>query len=113
MEYSTRTAIDIDTMYRLAADERRRILIGILLDSDGPIPVDDLASRIVARQDDCYAHESTFVEVQLRSRYLPMLAEEEYVEFDREKAVVAPRQELAQFDEIIPDSYRSTLAVSR
>lgn len=93
----------LDKLYEIAADARRRTIITVLLNADGEMTLDSLTSKVIVNQDDLSAHKARFIEMELRHRYLPMFSESDFVEYDEEREVVRPRQELDRFSVILPE----------
>lgn len=96
----------VDELYQLAANERRRIIIGTLLETTEYVTLDELVRTIIQETEDCYTHHSQFIETELKCRYLPTFSEAGFVEFDPERKLVKPQEELARFEEILPETYR-------
>ena len=95
----------LDELYRIAANERRRIIVGTLLQSDDDVTLAELVDAIIEREEGYYAHRAEFIETELKRRYLPKYADVGLVDFDPKREVVSPRAELERFEEILPDSY--------
>lgn len=95
-----------DEAFQQAQKERRRILVRILLDEDSEHAVEDLATEVVAREQDVAAeavphdeHEQAYV--SLIHRDLPKLAEDDVVAFDPETEIVAPGANIADLDPLV------------
>lgn len=100
---------DLDELYRIAANERRRTIIAILLREKEPLSIETLVRQIVENQKGITQHKAAFIETELRHRYLPMFSDANLIEFDSEREVVRPKDELSRFEQILPDAYLTTL----
>ena len=91
---------DEDRIVRLLADGQNRAVLAALTDADGPLPVADLAERLVCRGEtvvdsDDYDRELDRMEITLHHNRLPKLAEAGLIEYDRDANVVTPREDPA------------------
>lgn len=73
--------------HRLLTDERRRIALEVLSDRVGPVPLDELATEVAARESERETVDSAAVEraaIALHHNHLPRLAATDIVEYDAE-----------------------------
>lgn len=71
--------------YRLLADDRRRTVLGILTEREPPITLRALAEEVAARESDVGGRETDLVDrirVELHHVHLPVLAENDLIEYD-------------------------------
>jgi hypothetical protein len=71
--------------YRLLADDRRRTALGVLTEREPPITLEALAEEVAARESDAGGREADPVDrirVELHHVHLPVLAENDLVEYD-------------------------------
>lgn len=98
-------SVDLDAMYKIAANERRRTLVKMLMDREREMPIEEVCRRLLERESaDVESVDDDAVLTELDHWHLPMLREAGFIEFDREPGVVRPRGELGSFDSILPDS---------
>lgn len=88
------TAADADTVLRALVEPRRRHVLTVLADSEGPLSLDELATRVVAKE--CDRDESERSEVVQRTllislyhTHAPLLSDADLVAFDADERTVA------------------------
>lgn len=65
--------------HRLLADRRRRVLLDVLADRDGPVELTDLAATVAARED---GTDDERVAIDLHHHHLPLLDDLGVVVYD-------------------------------
>lgn len=79
---------------RLLADERRRVLVGVLAEQSSPVTLSEVATtlgaRLKRRHGETDAHRT--LEVRLHHVHLPLLADVGVVDYDPAENRVEPRQ---------------------
>lgn len=96
----------LSRIFELLSDERRRYALYYLEQRDEPVPVDELAERIAAWEDDPSsvdlpenAHRG--VEIELEHKHLPKASDAEFVEYDPDADVVEVTGSPAEFSAIL------------
>lgn len=76
----------LDDLFVLVTDQRRRRLLSVLCDTDGPITVSRLTRDIAARSDDVPSEGTKrAIEISLVHDHLPRLASMDLVTYDRDR----------------------------
>lgn len=89
--YSNTQAATTETLLRVVADPERRAILSHLRATDSrAVDVQDLSEAIESRGVSGDAERSQ-LSIELRHTHLPMLAEENMIEYDRERNYVAYR----------------------
>jgi DNA-binding transcriptional ArsR family regulator len=79
-----------DTVYRVLADRRRRAVLRFLVDRSGTATVDELTDWLWERERGQHGTDSrSRIAVDLYHTELPMLADADVVEYDREEESVS------------------------
>lgn len=94
---------DRSELHRIAASERRRIVLAALLETSGWVSVEDVASRIANRTERPTASDDrrSTIEIELVHCHLPLLDDAELIEFDRERRRLRARDELECVPEML------------
>lgn len=94
--FDDRSVVRPNRLFRTLAQSRRRLVVSILSAHDGPLSVDELARRVVAREKaaspgDVAATDVDRVCVSLHHSHLPALASVGLVTYDPEAGLVGSR----------------------
>lgn len=100
---------DLDRLYKIASNKRRRAVIYTLLQTSGEIHLEELLSQLETDQSESgrseqLDQERKQVKIELIHQHLPMLHDAGFIEFDRSQMTISPRNSLEQFEKIFPDS---------
>ncbi|WP_254864743.1 DUF7344 domain-containing protein [Halovivax gelatinilyticus] len=92
-----------DTAFKLLSCPRRRYVIHLLKQGDGPIELRDLVTHVAAWENDVSVDETTYeqrmrVYTALRQSHLPKLDDGGVVEFNADRGVVEPTDATSQLD---------------
>jgi len=87
------TVLPPETAYSVLADRRRRYTVHFLKQTDGPVPVRELAEQVAAWENDKPIDEITSQErkrvyIALYQSHLPTLAKEGVVDYDEDRGTV-------------------------
>lgn len=91
-----------EDLYDLLGNCRRRYVIDYLREHREPTSLDTLARRVAARENNTSVAEVTTAErkrvyTSLQQTHLPRMDEVGVVEFDKERGVITPADQLAEF----------------
>lgn len=111
-EYESET-LSRDEAFDIVAVERRRVLIQVLLESDGEQDVEEVATEVATRltesadgdqpeneEFDAFCEE---IRIALLHHDLPKLADGEVVEYDYDDEVVEPEEPLEDVEALVSD----------
>lgn len=80
------TALEVDDVFYLLGNDRRRATVSILAEEDRPVDISSLANTLAAADEGSYKS----VYVSLQQSHLPQLDEYDVVRYDRVDRTVAP-----------------------
>jgi DNA-binding transcriptional ArsR family regulator len=87
-------AVPVADALEALADERRRAVVRVLDGTEGPVPLQELATEIRRRPDGAQDRDRERIVVDLHHRTLPKLDTLGIVDYDSENNVVEPRSAL-------------------
>lgn len=92
-----------DQLYNVLGNRRRRFVIHYLKGHDEPVEIGDLAERVAAWENDCGMGEVTSTQrkrtyTALQQSHLPVMNDARIVEFDKDRGVVGPTEQLEEID---------------
>lgn len=100
----------LETIASLLSDRRRRSVVAALSERTAPVPLQELAATVAARDteteaDDAPAESKEIVGMDLHHVHLPKLAEHDIVDYDREANLVTSvrTDELASVSGLLND----------
>lgn len=97
----------LDSLFRVLADSRRRVVLAYLLDTeDGAATFDELVEAVVQAETHFPTPERESVAISLDHHHLTRLAETGLVEYERDQGVVRSTDRTEQVEpyfELVPE----------
>lgn len=95
------SCIERDALFEVLGNVRRRYVVEVLRGESRPVTLDELATRVAARENettvsDVTPSERKLVYTSLQQTHLPKMVEAGAVEYDRERNVVVPSEALTE-----------------
>lgn len=104
----------LDDLFVLVTDRRRRRLLSVLCDTDGPITVSQLTREIAARSDGAPSEGTErAIEISLVHDHLPRLASMDLVTYDRDRRRVRTTAAFARINSRLRSLVRAGEDVAR
>lgn len=93
----------LDAVLGLCADEHRRIVLGVLVTQERSLTIDDLTKAIVKHNHhelltEVSGETMTEIKAEIHHDHAPRLADAGLVEYDRERQLVEPTEQLARME---------------
>lgn len=98
----------LDRRLKALSNQRQRHIIYLLEERDGPISIEELAAHIADHEEPTEPESSdqrTRLKIELYHNHLPKLADEDFIQFDRDEG----RLELAK----LPSNASKLIAVAK
>ena len=100
------SAVDLDHVFDVLRNRRRRDVLRYLEQASAPVPISDLAEQLAAWENDTSVAELTSSErkrmyVGLYQSHLPKMDDLDVVDFDKPRGVVTPGEEIKTFSQYL------------
>lgn len=92
---SSMNDMEVNAVFEVLSDERRRTVLEYLLKRQRPVPVGDLVDSVVAAESNGHAradNRRNEVVVSLHHNHLPKLASSKLIDYDAEKGLITVRE---------------------
>lgn len=96
-------SLSLNTLFQLLSNHRRRIVLADLLAHESKLTVNDLTEEIVVQEQDAPVTEVpsevlTRTRIALHHNHIPKLDETPLIEYDRERNIVEPTEQLEELE---------------
>lgn len=103
--------VDIGQVFSILQNQRRRDVLGYLLDASGPVTLSDLAEHIAARECEKPARQLSSQErkrvyVALYQCHLSKMANSAAIRYDQDRGIVEPGPDFDRFTTYLPAEAR-------
>ncbi|ELY57954.1 hypothetical protein C491_09164 [Natronococcus amylolyticus DSM 10524] len=96
--------VELETVFELLREERRRYALYYLYERNGPVPVDELVETVEKWEDEGTAPELDSVDeiaLELQHVHLPKSAEVEFIQYDPSRNLVQINGSPPEFDAFV------------